>query len=186
MFVLPIQLQDITGYSALATGTALLPLTALTLVLSARGGTLSGRYGPRGPLTAGSLICALALVLATRIGAQASYLTDVLPVVVLVGLGIPLVTPAITTTVLSSVPDGLAGIASAVSNGVARVAGLLIVAALPMLARLPQDAADDPVALDHGFDRSMLIGSGLFVIGGLVSYFGLARSPRPRSENTSS
>ncbi|MQA81468.1 MAG: MFS transporter [Streptosporangiales bacterium] len=175
MFVLPIQLQLTTGYTALATGLALLPLTALTLALSARGGTLAARLGPRVPLTAGSFVCALALLLATRIGAPASYLTDVLPVVLLIGIGIPLVTPAITATVLSAVPDARAGIASAVSNGVARTAGLLVVAALPLLARLPQDAAGDPVALDHGFDRSMLIGSGLFVLGGLVAWFGVSR-----------
>jgi hypothetical protein len=168
-----------TGYSALATGLALRPLTALTLALSARSGTLAARLGPRVPLTAGSLICAMALLLATRIDAHASYPTDVLPVVLLVGIGIPLVTPAITATVLNAVPDTRAGIASAVSNGVARTAGLLVVAALPLLARLPQDAAGDPVALDHGFDRSMLIGSGLFVLGGL-SPGSASRHPPPR------
>ncbi len=175
MFVLPIQLQLTAGYSALITGLALLPLTALTLALSAHGGTLTARLGPRLPLAVGSLVCALALLLATRIDAQASYLTDVLPVVALIGLGIPLVTPAITATVLGSVPDERAGIASAVSNGVARAAGLLVVAALPLLARLPQDAGGDPVALDHGFDRSMLIGAGLFLLGGIVAWFGLSR-----------
>lgn len=186
MFVLPIQLQVTTGYSALATGLALLPLTALTLALSAHGGTLATRLGPRVPLTAGSFVCALALLLATRIGADAAYLTDVLPVVVLVGIGIPLVTPAVTATVLSAVPDTRAGIASAVSNGVARTAGLLVVAALPLLARLPQDAATEPAALDHGFDRSMLMGSGLFVIGGLVAWFGIPRLPGRRELTTGS
>lgn len=175
MFVLPIQLQVTTGYSALATGLALLPLTALTLALSARGGTLAARLGPRVPMTAGSVVCALALLLATRIGANTSYLTDVLPVVVLVGIGIPLVTPAITATVLSAVPDARAGIASAVSNGVARTAGLLVVAAVPLLTQMPQDAARDPAALDLGFDRTMLIGSALFILGGLVAWFGVSR-----------
>ncbi len=175
MFVLPIQLQLTTGYTALATGLALLPLTVLTLALSARGGTLAARLGPRVPLTVGSVLCALAMVLATRIGGQASYLVDVLPVVVLIGIGIPLVTPAITATVLSAVPAERAGIASAVSNGVARTAGLLVVAALPMLARLPQDAAG---GLGPGFDRSMMLGAGLFVAGGLVAWFGLSE-PEP-------
>ncbi len=183
LFVLPIQLQVTTGYSALATGLALLPLTALTLALSARSGTLTARLGPRVPMTAGSFICAMALLLATRIDAHASYPTDVLPVVLLVGIGIPLVTPAITATVLNAVPDTRAGIASAVSNGVARTAGLLVVAALPLLARLPQDAAGNSVALDHGFDRSMLIGSGLFVLGGLVAWFGI---PPPAATTTGS
>ena len=125
----------------------------------------------------------MALLLATRIDAHASYPTDVLPVVLLVGIGIPLVTPAITATVLNAVPDTRAGIASAVSNGLARTAGLLVVAALPLLARLPQDPAGDPVALDHGFHRSMLIGSGLFVLGGLVAWFGI---PPPAATTTGS
>jgi predicted MFS family arabinose efflux permease len=179
IFVLPLQLQVTTGYSALMTGLALLPLTVLTLALSARGGGLTSQFGPRLPLTTGSSLCAFALLLATRIGFNASYPLDVLPVVVLVGIGIPLVTPAITATVLGAVPDGRTGIASAVSNGVARVAGLLIVAVLPLLARLPQDAVGDPDALDRGFDRGMLIGAALFALGGVVAWFGLP--PRPRS-----
>jgi hypothetical protein len=68
LFVLPIQLQVSAGYSALKTGVAVLPLTVLTLALSARGGTLAGQHGSRGPLAAGSFVCALALLLATRIG----------------------------------------------------------------------------------------------------------------------
>ncbi|MFI0485417.1 MFS transporter [Actinomadura sp. 9N215] len=174
-FLLPIQLQVTAGYSTLAAGLALLPLTVLALVLSARGGALTKRAGPRVPLAAGALLCALALLLATRVGRDASYLADVLPVVCLVGVGIPLITPPITATVLGAVPDARAGIASAVSNGVARAAGLMVVAALPLLAGLPQDAASDPAELDRGFDVGMLICAGLFVLGGLVVWFGVRR-----------
>ncbi|MEV0385768.1 MFS transporter [Nonomuraea sp. NPDC050643] len=175
-FLLPIQLQVTAGYTTLEAGLALLPLTLLTLVLSARSGALTARTGPRVPLAAGALICGLALLLATRIGSDATYLTDVLPVVGLVGLGIPLITPPITATVLAAVPDARAGTASAVGNGVARAAGLIVVAALPLLAGLPQDAANDPAALDRGFDAGMLICGGLFVLGGLIVWFGV---PRP-------
>jgi hypothetical protein len=178
MFVLPIQLQISTGYSALATGLALVPLTALTLVLSARGGSLAGTLGPRVPMTVGSLLCAAALALATRIGPDAAYPTEVLPVVVLLGLGIPLITPAITASVLGAVADAHVGVAGAVSNGVARTAGLLVVAALPVLAGLPRYAADDPTALDLGFDRSMLIGAGLCVLGGVVAWLGVGDTDR--------
>ncbi|WUH98521.1 MFS transporter [Spirillospora sp. NBC_00431] len=143
-FLLPIQLQVTSGYTTFGAGLALLPLTVLTLALSGRGGALTKRAGPRVPLAAGALLCGLALLLATRIGRDASYVTDVLPVVCLVGVGIPLITPPITATVLGAVPDARAGIASAVSNGVARTAGLIVVAALPLLAGLPQDAASDP------------------------------------------
>jgi EmrB/QacA subfamily drug resistance transporter len=176
IFFLPIQLQLTVGYAPLATGLALLPLTVLTLALSAQAGALTARIGPRVPLAAGSLCCAVALLLATRIGTGASYPAEVLPVVVLTGIGIPLITPPITTTVLSAVPDARAGIASAVNNGVARAAGLVVVAALPLLAGLPQDAVDNPAALDRGFDVAMLICAGMFLLGGLVAWLGVPRA----------
>ncbi|MEU5884370.1 MFS transporter [Spirillospora sp. NPDC047279] len=181
-FLLPIQLQVTAGYTTLAAGLALLPLTVLTLALSARGGALTTRVGPRPPLAAGAAISALALLLATRIGTDASYLADVLPVVVLIGIGIPLITPPITATALGAVPDARAGTASAVSNGVARAAGLIVVAALPLLAGLPQDAATNPAALDRGFDAGMLICAGAFVLGGLIIWFGVPRRPAVRTE----
>ncbi len=178
-FLVPIQLQVTAGYSAWQAGLALLPLTILTLALSPYGGQLTTRYGARIPLVAGALSCTIALLLATRIGADASYLSQVLPVVVFTGIGIPLITPPITALVLDAVPDGRAGIASAVSNGVARTAGLVVVAALPLLAGLPQDLAENPTALNRGYGTSMLICAGLFLTGGLVSWIGL---PSRRSE----
>lgn len=188
-FLLPIQLQVTAGYSAWEAGLTLLPLTILTLVLSPYGGELTTRFGARVPLVAGSLSCTAALLLATRIGADASYVSQVLPVVVLTGIGVPLITPPITTVVLGAVPEGRAGIASAVSNGVARAAGLVVVAALPLLAGLPQDVAENPAALDRGFGTSMLICAGLFLIGGLVSWIGLpafAASTRPLARHCGS
>jgi len=82
---------------------------------------------------------------------------------------------AIGTTVLSSVPERRTGIASAVNNGVARTAGLVAVATLPVVAGLPQDATEDPVALNQGFVVSMVVCAGLFLAGGLVAWFGLRR-----------
>jgi EmrB/QacA subfamily drug resistance transporter len=178
-FLLPIQLQVTAGYSALAAGMSVLPLTVLTLVLSPYGGELTSRYGARLPLVVGSAICAVALLLAMRIDGGASYVTHVLPMVALIGIGVPLITPPITATVLSAVPDSRAGIASAVNNGVARAAGLVVVAALPLLAGLPQHATEDPAALDRGYGLSMLICAGLFMAAGIVSWFGLARHAEP-------
>jgi EmrB/QacA subfamily drug resistance transporter len=175
-FLLPIQLQVTTGYSAWAAGLALLPLPILTLALSPYGGELTTRRGPRVPLIFGSVICAMALLIATRIGSDASYLTEVLPVIALTGVGVPLITPPITATVLSAVPDRRAGIASAVNNGVARAGGLVAVAALPLLAGLPEDAAQNASALDRGYGTGMLICSALFLSGGILAWFGL---PRP-------
>ena len=174
-FLVPLQLQVTAGYSAWAAGLALLPLTALTLVLSPYGGELTGRLGPRLPLAVGSLLCAVALLLASRIGVEVSYMSQVLPVVVLTGIGVPLITPPITAAVLAAVPDRRAGIASAVNNGVARTAGLVVVAALPLLAGLPQDATENPTALNDGFGTSMLICASVFLASGLVSWTGLPK-----------
>jgi EmrB/QacA subfamily drug resistance transporter len=188
-FLMPVQLQLTAGYSAWEAGLTLLPLTILTLVLSPYGGELTTRFGARRPLAAGALSCTVAALLATRIGADASFVSHVLPVVVLTGIGVPLITPPITTVVLSAVPAGRAGIASAVSNGVARVAGLVVVAALPLLAGLPPDIGENPAALDRGFGTSMLICAGLFLTGGLVSWIGLptfAASTRPLARHCGS
>jgi EmrB/QacA subfamily drug resistance transporter len=188
-FLMPVQLQVTAGYSAWEAGLTLLPLTILTLVLSPYGGELTTRMGARRPLVAGALSCTVAGLLATRIGADASYLSHVLPVVVLTGIGVPLITPPITTAVLSAVPEGRAGIASAVSNGVARAAGLVVVAALPLLAGLPQDIAENPAALDRGFGTSMSICAGLFLTGGLISWIGIptfAASTRPLARHCGS
>ncbi len=174
-FLLPIQLQVTAGFSAWTVGLALLPLPALTLLLSPYGGELTTRFGARTPLLVGSLICTVALVLATRISAEASYLGDVLPVVILTGIGVPLITPPVTAAVLSAIPDRSAGIASAVNNGVARVAGLLVVAALPLLVGLPPDATENPAALDRGYGASMMICAVLFLAGGLVGWIGLPK-----------
>jgi EmrB/QacA subfamily drug resistance transporter len=177
-FLLPIQLQVAGGYSASAAGLAILPLTILTLAVAPSGGELASRLGPRAPLLAGSLTCTVALLLAARIGVGSSYLVDVLPVVVLIGIGLPLITPPITSAVLSAVPEDRVGIASAVNNGVARAAGLVAVAALPLLAGLPQDIGRDVGTLDHGFEVGMLICAGLFLACGITTWFGLPRVAR--------
>ncbi|MFF4625404.1 hypothetical protein [Nonomuraea jabiensis] len=83
-------------------------------------------------------------------------------------IGVPRITPPITVTVLSAVPDARAD--------TARAADLIVVAALPLPAGLPQDASSNPAALDRGFDGSMLISGGLFILGGLLAWFGI---PRP-------
>lgn len=168
-FLLPIQLQVTVGYSPLDAGLALLPATVLVLLLSARAGALTARTGPRLLLSVGSLVCVAALLFALRITPGAWYLTDVLPTIVLIGIGISMITPAISTTVLDSVPEQRTGIASAVNNGVARTAGLVAVAALPVVAGLPQDATQDPTALNRGFFISMLVCAGLFLAGALVA-----------------
>jgi len=166
-FLLVVQLQVVAGFSPLAAGTSLVPITVLMLVLSPRAGALSARTGPRLPMTVGPLLCAVGVLLLRRVDADAGYLTDVLPGVVVFGLGLSATVAPLTVTVLAAAPDRLAGVASGVNNAVARTAGLLAVAVLPLAAGLP--GPDDPVGFDRGFDRAMVLAAALLAVGAVVS-----------------
>jgi len=168
-FLLVLNLQVVAGFAPLPAGLALLPATVLMLVLSARAGALSERIGARIPMTAGPLVVAAGLVLLSRVGADATYLVDVLPGVVLLGLGLSLTVAPLTSTALGSVEDRYAGVASGVNNAVARAAGLLSVAVLPLAAGLGRGNLTDPAALAPTYKIAMLICVGLLVAGALVS-----------------
>lgn len=162
-FLLVLQLQIVAGYSPIASGLATLPITILMLALSARAGRWAQRHGPRLPMTLGPLVGAAGLLLMLRIGPDASYLADVLPAVLVFGLGLSALVAPLTGAVLGSVSTDRAGIASGVNNAVARTAQLLAVAALPGLAGIT-DYADAP-AFSDGFRIAMLICAGLMLAG---------------------
>jgi EmrB/QacA subfamily drug resistance transporter len=167
--LLVLQLQVVSGFPPLLAGTALLPVTVLMLVFSARVGALAQRIGPRPLLTAGPLVAAAGVLLMLRIGPDASYVTDVLPAAVLFGAGLTLLVAPLTATVLDSAATRYAGVASGVNNAIARAAGLLAVAVVPVVAGITGDAYTDPTALDAGFRTAMLICAGLLVAGALVA-----------------
>lgn len=166
-FLLVVHLQVVAGFSPLAAGTSLLPVTACMLLLSSRAGALSGRTGPRLLMTVGPLLCAVGVLLMRRIDEGASYAGDVLPAVLVFGLGLSATVAPLTVTVLASASERHAGVASGVNNAVARTAGLLAVAVLPLAASLPD--VSDPVGFGRGFDRAMLLAAGLLALGALVS-----------------
>ncbi|MGW1785888.1 MFS transporter, partial [Streptomyces sp. NPDC002143] len=139
-FLAALQLQVVSGWSALAAGTALLPTTVLMLLLSARSGELAEHIGPRIPLTVGPLLCAAGMLLMLRVGPDASYFADVLPAVLVLGFGLVTLVAPLTATVLASVDVGRAGLASGINNAAARVAGLIAVAALPLLTGMGPEA----------------------------------------------
>jgi EmrB/QacA subfamily drug resistance transporter len=170
-FLTVVNLQVVAGFTPLTSGIALLPVTVLMLLLSARAGALGQRIGPRIPMTAGPLICALALLLMSRIGVGTSYLTGVLPAVIIFGLGLCVLVAPLTATALGSVDDMHAGIASGVNNAVARAAGLLAVAILPLAAGLGAGNLTDPADLHPVYRNSMLICAGLMVAGGVLAFF---------------
>ena len=169
-FLFVVNLQVVAGFSPLVSGIALLPTTILMLLLSARAGALGHRIGPRIPMTAGPLVCAASLVLMSRIGAGATYATEVLPAVIVLGLGLSLLVAPLTATALGALDDALAGIASGVNNAVARAAGLLAVAVLPLAAGLGSGNLTDPATLHPVYRNTMLICAALMVGGGVVAY----------------
>jgi EmrB/QacA subfamily drug resistance transporter len=135
-FVFIPALEIIAGYSPVVAGSALVPVTAVTLLLSSPSGRLAQRIGPRLQIVAGCLLCAVASVVAVRIGSNAGYWTAVFPVAVLFGLGLASLLPPLTASAMNSAPDSQAGLASGVNNAVARAAGLLWIAALPPITGL--------------------------------------------------
>lgn len=170
LFLLPLQLQRVAGFAPLAAGTSLLPITVVMLLLSARAGRLAQRIGPRLPMTVGPLLAGLGLALMARIGAGASYVTDVLPAVVVLALGLACTVAPLTSTVLAAAPDRSAGVASAVNNDVARTAGLLAVAVLPAVAGIGPAAYTHPAQLSDGFVRGVLICGAASAAGGVLSF----------------
>jgi EmrB/QacA subfamily drug resistance transporter len=130
LFFVGLFLQQIVGYTALEAGLATTPISVLLFVLSPRFGRLASAAGPRAPMTAGPIVGGIGLVLMLRVGSDAEYLTEVLPAVVVFGLGLSATVAPLTATVLDSVQERRVGIASGVNNGVSRVAGLLAIAVL--------------------------------------------------------
>lgn len=174
--LLVLQLQTGAGFSPLASGTALLPVTAIMLLFSARAGALAQRIGPRIPLTVGPLVSACGLLLMLRIGTDASWLLHVLPAVLVFGAGLTLTVAPLTATVLGAAPDRYAGSASGVNNAVARAASLLALAVLPGLAGIAGEDYTDPTAFAAGFRIAVTIAAGLLVIASGLA-FALIRRP---------
>jgi EmrB/QacA subfamily drug resistance transporter len=129
-FLLVLFLQEVAGYSALAAGTATLPVTLLMFALSMRFGALADRHGPRFFMGVGPLVTAAGLALFLRLDQDVDYLTDLLPALVVFGVGLSMTVAPLTATVLADADDSNAGIASGVNNAIARVAGLVAIAAV--------------------------------------------------------
>jgi EmrB/QacA subfamily drug resistance transporter len=178
-FVFIPALEIVAGYSPVEAGSALVPVTAVTMLLSGTSGRLAQRTGPRPPLVIGSLLCAVASLLAVRIGPDASYWTAVLPLALLFGLGLAALLPPLTASAMDSAPDSLAGLASGVNNAVARIAGLLWIAALPPLTGLTGAVYTDPVQFRSSFAEIGWICAAAFACAAVLAATLITRPRRP-------
>jgi EmrB/QacA subfamily drug resistance transporter len=163
-------LQISLGYSPIAAGAASLPVTALMLLFSARSGALAQRIGARIPLTVGPLVIAVGLLLLLRIDPGDSYLSSVLPAVIVFGAGLTLVVAPVTATVLAAADARHSGIASGINNAVSRVGGLLAVAVLPLIGGLTGDSFYDPGKMVDGFRIAMVACAALSTLGGVLAW----------------
>ncbi|MCT9819183.1 MFS transporter [Microbacterium sp. W1N] len=169
-FVVAVYLQQGAGLSATMAGLASLPTTILSIALSSRFGALSGRMGPRLFMSVGPVVMAAGCLLLLTVGATFDYWWQVLPGMIVLGLGLAITVSPLTAGILGAVDAGRSGIGSAVNNAVARVAGLLAVASL---------AAITGGALDlGGFHRACLVAGVLLLMGAAVSAVGVRNPPR--------
>jgi predicted MFS family arabinose efflux permease len=190
-FFLVIFLQQVAGYKPIAAGLALMPITLLMWVLSRRFGALSDRIGPRLLMGFGPIVAGLGIIWIGRLDADVNYVTDVLPGVLVFGLGLSATVAPLTNTVLGAVPQHNAGVASGINNQIARVASLLAIAAVGAVVAatfeselgrtgvdpLSGGAADVVDASVEAYRTGMTFAGVLVVLGGVISLAGIV-NPR--------
>ena len=180
LFLLMLQLQDVLGYSALLSGCALLPVNVLLLLLSTPAGRWAHRIGARLPISLGALTAGIGVALLARVQPGASYLGTLLPALVVFGLGLGTMVAPLTAAVLAAAPQAEAGLASAVNNAVARLAGLLAIAVLPLATGLGGLRSLAGSAFSAGFVRAMWICATLCAAGACIAFLTVGPPARPR------
>jgi EmrB/QacA subfamily drug resistance transporter len=179
-FLVVYQLQVAAGWSALKSGTALLPGTVLMFLFSARSGALAQRIGPRLQLTIGPLFTGAGLLLLARIGSDPSYVTDVLPGAVVFGIGLTTFVAPLTATVMGSVDADHVSIGSGVNNAIARTASLAAVAVIPSVTGL--SVAVGAAEVTSAYHESLVIAAVVAALASPLSFIGLAaHAPATRS-----
>jgi EmrB/QacA subfamily drug resistance transporter len=180
-FFLIIFLQQVAGYSAIRSGLTTIPVTLVMFALSRRFGALADRYGPRLFMGLGPLMAAGGILLLLRTGMRVSYAGDLLPALLVFGLGLSMTVAPLTATVMAEAGEGDAGIASAINNAIARVAGLVGVSMIGVVVAggLVGDTFRRDPASVHAFHMAIAVCAGLVAVGGVVGAAGIV-NPRRR------
>jgi EmrB/QacA subfamily drug resistance transporter len=168
-FLVTVFIQQTGGFSATQAGLALLPPTILLFLLSSRFGALAGTYGPRFFMAAGPILAGLGFLYLLRVDVPVAYWTQLFPGIFLFGLGLAVTVAPLTSAILGSINGSQAGIASAVNNAVARIAGLLAIAGVGVVT--------GPTLNLAGFHKGVVLTAFLLVAGGVISAFGIRNLP---------
>jgi EmrB/QacA subfamily drug resistance transporter len=167
-FLITVFVQQVGGYSAIEAGMATLPVTVIMFFLSPRFGALSAKYGPRFFMTAGPLLAAAGFLSMLRVTHGVNYWSQLLPGILLFGLGLSVTVAPLTAAVLGSIESKHAGIGSAINNAVARIAGLIAIAAVGVVV-------GPKLELD-GFHRGVIMMAILLAVGAVISAIGIRNS----------
>jgi EmrB/QacA subfamily drug resistance transporter len=179
-FFLVIFLQEVAGFSALRSGLTTLPVTIVMFVLSKRFGALADRFGPRAFMGGGPLIGACGILLLLRADQHTSYWTDLLPGLLVFSIGLSMTVAPLTATVLADADESDAGIASAINNAIARVAGLVGISVIGVVvaSTLSSDTFRADRQSVHAFHTAILICAALVASGGLIGALGITNPRR--------
>jgi len=197
-FFVTIYLQQVAGYEPIAAGLSLVPITIIMWLLSRRFGALSDRIGPRLLMGLGPIVAGIGMVWMGRLDADVDYVTDLLPGVIVFGLGLSATVAPLTNTVLGAVPQHNAGVASGINNQVARVASLLAIAAVGAIVAVRFEAVLGPGAPEaevltagspaivhasvEAYRTGMGVAGGFVVLGGVISLIGIVNPRREERE----
>lgn len=164
-FLIVVYLQQVAHFSAVAAGLSLLPVTIIMFFLSSRFGMLASRMGPRLFMALGPAVAGVGFLMMLGLGSHVTYWTDLLPGVLVFGLGLSITVAPLTAAILGDIDTAHAGVASAVNNAVARIAGLLTVAALGFII--------GPTLGSDGFHKGLLVTALLMFAGAVISGVGI-------------
>jgi hypothetical protein len=195
-FFVTIFLQQVASFKPVAAGLSLVPLTIIMWLLSRRWGALSERIGPRLLMGFGPIVAGIGLIWMGRLDADVNYVTDLLPGILVFGLGLSATVAPLTNTVLGAVPQHHAGVASGVNNQISRVASLLAIAVVgavvagvfssqPDVGDAEPLSGGSPAVVDASvtaYGAGLGLGGGLVIVGGVISLIGIVNPPKRAEE----
>ena len=175
IFLISVFLQQVGKFTAVNAGLALIPVTGLMFFLSGKFGALAGKFGPRLFMAIGPLVAGLGFLSMLRVQEHVNYVTQLLPGVILFGVGLSITVAPLTTAILGSIGSKQAGIGSAINNAVARIAGLVAIAFLGVII--------GPSLNLRSFHRGVIAMATLLILGGLISAVGIENSSNSQKSN---